>query len=102
MFSDHNRIKLKRLSFHLVYDFFTIHKLLNLSLICLFFFYFHYSRKWIKKKYFYTSVSLLLSHIQGYCYHVSKFHIYALVYYLVFFFLAYFTLDNRLQFHPPH
>ena len=29
---------------------------------------------------FYTSVSLLLSHIQGYCYHLSKFHIYALVF----------------------
>ena len=29
---------------------------------------------------FYTSVSLLLSHMQGYCYHLSKFHIYALVY----------------------
>ena len=29
---------------------------------------------------FYTSVSLLLSHIQGYCYHLSKFYIYALVY----------------------
>ena len=29
---------------------------------------------------FYTSVSLLLSHIQGYCYHLSKCHIYALVY----------------------
>jgi len=29
---------------------------------------------------FYTSVSLLLSCIQGYCYHLSKFHIYALVY----------------------
>ena len=28
----------------------------------------------------YTSVSLLLSCIQGYCYHLSKFHIYALVY----------------------
>ena len=27
-----------------------------------------------------TSVSLLLSHTQGYCYHLSKFHIYALVY----------------------
>ena len=27
-----------------------------------------------------TSVSLLLSHIQGYRYHLSKFHIYALVY----------------------
>ena len=29
---------------------------------------------------FYTFVSLLLSHIQGYCYHLSKFHIYVLVY----------------------
>ena len=29
---------------------------------------------------FYTSVSLLLSRTQGYCYHLSKFHIYALVY----------------------
>ena len=28
------------------------------------------------KRLFYTSVSLLLSHIQGYCYHLSKFHIY--------------------------
>ena len=32
------------------------------------------------KRLFYTSGSLLLSHIQGYCYHLSKFHIYALVY----------------------
>ena len=32
------------------------------------------------KRLFYTSASLLLSHIQGYCYHLSKFHIYALVY----------------------
>ena len=32
------------------------------------------------KRLFKTSVSLLLSHIQGYCYHLSKFHIYALVY----------------------
>src|SRR5574337_1685870 len=29
---------------------------------------------------FYTSVSLLLSRTPGYCYHPSKFHIYALVY----------------------
>ena len=50
---------------------------------------------------FYTSVSLLLSHIQGYHYHLSKFHIYALVYCIGVFFLAYFTLYNRLQFHPP-
>ena len=28
----------------------------------------------------YTSVSLLLSRTQGYCYHLSKFHIYALIY----------------------
>ena len=32
------------------------------------------------KRLFYTSVSLLLSCLQGYCYHHSKFHIYALVY----------------------
>ena len=32
------------------------------------------------KRLFYTSVSLLLSCIQGYHYHLSKFHIYALVY----------------------
>src|SRR5574338_32784 len=29
---------------------------------------------------FYTLVSLLLSRTSGYCYHLSKFHIYALVY----------------------
>ena len=32
------------------------------------------------KRLFYTSVSLLLSHIQGYRYYLSKFHIYVLVY----------------------
>ena len=32
------------------------------------------------KRLFYTSVSLLLPRIQGYCYHLSKFHIYVLVY----------------------
>ena len=32
------------------------------------------------KRLFYTSGSLLLSRIQGYSYHLSKFHIYALVY----------------------
>ena len=32
------------------------------------------------KRLFYTSVSLLLSHVQGYRYHLPKFHIYALVY----------------------
>ena len=34
------------------------------------------------KRLFYTSVSLLLSCIQGYRYHLSKFHIYALVYFI--------------------
>ena len=34
------------------------------------------------KRLFYTSVSLLLSRIQGYRYHLSKFHIYVLVYYI--------------------
>ena len=34
------------------------------------------------KRLFYTSVSLLLSRIQGYHYHLSKFHIYVLVYYM--------------------
>src|SRR5574341_207589 len=32
------------------------------------------------KRLFYTSVSPLLSRIQGYCCHLSKFHIYTLVY----------------------
>ena len=32
------------------------------------------------KRLFYTSVSLLLSRILGYCYHLSEFHVYALVY----------------------
>ena len=32
------------------------------------------------KRLFYTSVSLLLSCTPGYCYHLSKFRIYALVY----------------------
>ena len=31
------------------------------------------------KRLFYTSVSLLLSRIQGFCYHLSKFYIYVLV-----------------------
>ena len=56
------------------------------------------------KSLFFTSVSLLLSRIQGHRYRLSKFHIYALIYciVLVFFFLTYFALYNRLQFHPPH
>ena len=54
------------------------------------------------KRLFYTSVSLLLSRILGYHYHLSKFHIYALVYSIGVVFLAYIILYNRLQFHPPH
>ena len=54
------------------------------------------------KRLFYTSVSLLLSCIQGYRYHFSKFHIYALVYCIAVFLSGYFTLYNSLQFHPPH
>ena len=56
----------------------------------------------VSKNLFFTSVSLLLYRIYGHCYHLSKFHIYALIHCMVFFFLAYFTLYNRLQFHPPH
>ena len=56
----------------------------------------------VQKTVLYTSVSLLLSRKQGYHYHLSKFHIYALVYCIGGFFLAYFTLYNRLQFHPLH
>ena len=40
------------------------------------------------KRLFYTSVSLLLSCIQGYRYHLSKFHIYALVYWCFSFWLT--------------
>ena len=47
----------------------------------------------------YTSVSLLLSRIQGHHCHLSKFHMYTV---LVFFLLAYFTQYYRLQFHPSH
>ena len=56
------------------------------------------------KSLFCTSASLLLSRIQSYRYHLSKFHIYVLVHCIgvCFFFLAYFTLYNQLQFHPPH
>ena len=46
--------------------------------------------------------SLHLSRMYGHYYHLPKFHIYALIYCIVFFFLTYFTLYNRLQFHPPH
>ena len=45
---------------------------------------------------------LLLTPIQGYRYHLSKFHIYVLVYCIGVFLSGYFSLYNRLQFHPPH
>src|SRR5574337_519787 len=54
------------------------------------------------KRLFYTSVSLLLSPIQGYHCHLSKFHIYVLVYCIGVFLSGLLTLYNRLQFHPPH
>ena len=50
-----------------------------------------------------TSVSLLPSHIQGYCYHLSKFHIYVWVYCIgVFLSGLLHSVYNTLQFHPPH
>ena len=54
----------------------------------------------VQKTVLYICVSFAVSHT-GYCYDLSKFHIYALVY-CIGVFLAYFTLNNRLQFHPPH
>ena len=48
---------------------------------------------YISVGFFFFLLLLLLSHIQGYHYHLSKFHLYVLVYtVLVFFFLAYSTL----------
>ena len=49
------------------------------------------------KRLFHTSASLLLSRIQGYRYHLSKFHIYALVYCI-----GGLLHSNRLQYHLPH
>ena len=46
---------------------------------------------------FYTSVSLLLSCTQGYCYHLSKFHIYALVYCIKEFFISWLALREILK-----
>ena len=55
------------------------------------------------KRLFYTSVSLLLSRIQDHHYHLSKFHIYALVYCMgVFLSGLLHSVYNTLQFHPPH
>ena len=36
------------------------------------------------KRLFYTSVSLLLSRLQGYCYHLSKFHIMFIIFHPLF------------------
>ena len=44
---------------------------------------------------------ILMSCIKCHCYHLSKFHVYALIY-CVGVSLSDFTLYNRLQFHPPH
>ena len=53
------------------------------------------------KSLFYTSVSLLLSRIEGYRYHLSKFHICVSIPYWCFsFWLT--SLYNWLQFHPPY
>ena len=50
------------------------------------------------KSLFFTTVSLFLFCILGYHYHLSKFHIYVLVYCTgLFIFLAYFTLYNGLH-----
>ena len=52
------------------------------------------------KRLFYTSVSLLLSRIQRYCYHLSKFHIYVLVYCIGVFLSGLLCIIG--SFHPPH
>ena len=52
------------------------------------------------KRLFNTSVSLLLSRIQDYRYHPSKFHI--LVYCIGVFLSGLLYSVQCLQFHPPH
>ena len=72
------------------------------------------------KRLFYTSVSILLSHIQGYHYHLSKFHIYIYIYIYIYicvcvcvcvcvliycigvYLSGYFTLYNGPQSHLSH
>ena len=51
------------------------------------------------KRLFYTSVSLLLSRIQGCCYHLSKFHIYALLYWCFSFWLTSLHIIGSRFFH---
>ena len=53
------------------------------------------------KSLFCTSASLLLSRMQDYRYHLSKFHIYVLVY-CIGVFLSGLLHSDQLQFHPPH
>ena len=48
------------------------------------------------KSLFYTSVSLLLSHIQGYHYHLSKFHMYVLVWSYSAFGLSFFYTSSKV------
>ena len=58
------------------------------------------------KRLFYTSVSLLLSLIQGYRYHLSKFHIYGILYTVSILYWCFsFWLTSLCiigLFHPPH
>ena len=76
--SDHGPLKLS-IHFHKFFFFRFIHDILHVSM--------PFSQisppspsPTESRRLIYTSVSLLLSHTQGYCYHLSKFHIYALVY----------------------
>ena len=55
----------------------------------------------LKSLFFTSRVSFAVLHI-GSSLCLSKFHVYVLIYCMVFLFLTYFTLFNRLQFHPPH
>ena len=52
------------------------------------------------KRLFYTSASFLLSRIQGYCYHLSKFHIHALLYCISVFLSG--LLHSASTFLPTH
>ena len=54
------------------------------------------------KSLFFISMSLMLSRVMGHHYHLSKFHIYVLVYCTGVFLSDYFTRYNRLQLHPSH
>ena len=54
------------------------------------------------KSLFFISVSLLLPCIYDHHYHLSKFHIYVLIYCIGVFLSDLLHSYNRLQFHPPH